>query len=333
MLAATDAKGDNPVQGADTRRVGGLGLVVLALIAAVAISATRSTVAGRATAPPVPPAPAVGDCVLTAPTGIGWDDRNFGSSMTGEPPATARTGPCTGTRFGEIVAVGTADRAVDGQLRRWTQCDEAAVDYLGLPVAADRVERLWQPTYFPMTGFLWPSRRQAATGQRWAACVVALPADDGSTGPTDPVDFSLHGGWPRPQVRDRMSTCVDDAAATAPCGAPHRGEILAFADVISPALTQEQLDRGCRDTAAEQLGRADVTAGGSLTVEVVIGVQRGSTELDQDLPAPADLESVRNLDPPAIYVYAQCMVRPTAADTRLVGSLRDLGDAPVPFTR
>lgn len=318
------------------RRAWGVALVVLSVLAVTAVGASRRTFGGTATAAPVPPPPAIGDCLLDQPTGVSWDDswgQGFGTAPSDDPPAAAEIGPCAGLRFGEIVQLDPAASTVDGQLSRWSECDRQAALYLGSPRPTDDPDAVWQPTIMIRTGFVWPSRRQRAAGQTWAACVVTLPPDDFAQSATLPVDHPLRGGWTVAEVRNRMGTCGRDFQTPAPCGQPHRLETLAFADLESPALTQEQLDQGCRDQVAIQTRMPDPAAGGSLTVAALIVVNPGySTAGETDSGTVPDLESARNLDPPAIYSYALCVVSPTAADRRLTGSLRELGDAPVPFT-
>jgi hypothetical protein len=312
------------------RRAWGVALVVLSVLAVTAVAASRRTFAGTATAAPVPPPPAIGDCLLGQPTGLGWDDslgQGPGSSPD-DPPAGAEIGPCAGLRFGEIVQLDPAAGTVEGQLSRWSECDRQAALYLGWPRPSDDPDAVWQPTIMIRTGFVWPSRRQQAAGQTWAACVVTLPPDDFAQSAILPVDYPLRGGWTVADVRNRVGTCGRDFQTPAPCGQPHRLETLAFANLESSTLTQEQLDQGCRDQVAAQTRMPDITAGGSLSTHVTIFVMRGG--IDSDLTVP-DLDSVRSLDS-VIYSYAQCVVSPTAADRRLTGSLRELGDAPVPFT-
>lgn len=75
------------------RRLVGVALVALTVLAVTAIGVATRPVAGTPTAAPIPPAPLVGDCVLTRPTGIGWDDQP--GAGPDDPPAAAETGPAT----------------------------------------------------------------------------------------------------------------------------------------------------------------------------------------------------------------------------------------------
>ncbi len=312
------------------RRAAGLGLVIASVLAVTVIGATRRTVVGTATAPPVPPAPVIGDCLLTAPTGVGWDDDpSFGLPGPEVPPATAEMGPCQGIRFAEVVTVGVAAGTVDGQLSRWTECDLAAADYLGGP-ARPPSPTAWQPIFYTWSGFVWPSRRQAAAGQTWVACVVGAGPEDSVSARTGPVDFPLRAAWSRSQVRDRIGICQLDQQQPVPCGGPHRIEALAVADPTVSAATQAELEEGCHDQVAEQTGMADITAGGTLTPVTVVGAYRPGAPDDEIV---ADVETARSLTPAPAYVYAVCTIGPTAPDRMLTGSLRSLGDAPVPFSR
>ena len=312
------------------RRLVGVALVALTVLAVTAIGVATRPVAGTPTAASIPPAPLVGDCVLTRPTGIGWDDQP--GAGPDDPPAAAETGPCDGPRYGEIAAVDAAQTSIDEQLGQWPECDQQVTAYLGIPLTDGPAEKYWHTSVMALaTGFLWPSRVQAAAGQRWAACVAAISDPFASTiQRPGRVDFTLRGGWSNPPVRDLIGVCRQDPLEYLSCAQPHRSEVFADADLSAPELTQDQLDQGCRDLVGTQTGMSDITAAGALTVEVTIGAFREQTTDVEPIP---DLSAARNLVPPADYLYAQCLVSATDPAGRLTGSLRGLGSAPVPFSR
>lgn len=315
---------------AGSRRFGGLALVALTVLAATAIGLATRPVAGTPVAVPAPPAPQVGDCVLTRPTGLGWDDRP--GARADDPPATAEIGPCDGPRYGEIARLDAAAASLGEQLGQWIDCDRQVTEYLGIPPTDGPAGELWRTSVTALaTGFLWPSRGQAAAGQRWVACVAAISDPFSATiRRPDQVDFTLRGGWSHPPVRDLIGMCRQDPLEYVSCARPHRTEVFADADLSSPELTQEQLDQGCRDLVGRQTGMPDITAGGALTVEVTIGAFREQTT---DMEPVPDLSAARNLLPPADYLYARCLVSTTDPARRLTGSLRGLSSAPVPFDR
>lgn len=312
------------------RRLGGLALVAITVLAATTIAVAVRPVAGTPTAAPVPPAPQVGDCVLTRPTGLGWDDQPGGHPD--DPAATAEIGPCDGPRYGEIAHVGAAEASIDAQLGQWPECDQQVIAYLGIPPADGPAGQVWRTSVTALTtGFLWPSRVQAAAGQPWVACVAAISDPFAATiQRPSRVDFTMRGSWSNPMLRDLFGVCRQDPLEYLSCTQPHRTEVLADADLSSPELTQDELDQGCRDLAGAQTGMADSTAAGTLTVEVTIGAYRGQTTDVEPVP---DLAAARALDPPADYLSAQCLISTTDPARRLTVSLRSLGTAPVPFDR
>jgi hypothetical protein len=73
----------------------------------------------------------------------------------------------------------------------------------------------------------------------------------------------------------------------------------------------------------------DVTAGGTVAVNVVVMFVGPNQEGPAQI-APS-LDFVKDLGPPARFSFARCVIQPAAPDRLLVGSLRGLGDRPVPF--
>ena len=326
------------------QRLLGVGLLVLALLTVAVVANTRP-IAGTAGLGPVPAAPVVGDCVLSQPIGVGWDISSFnGSSPSEKPWATAETGTCQGRRFGEIVAVGPAPATVD-DYTVWVGCADQAWSYLDIP-RRDPAS-IWSAGVQLQTGLLWPTEQQAAAGQSWLACALTLPADGGGPGAAEPVEVTLRGGWDLAVVRDRSSIC-SSICAQGPvdpslCTQPHRMEVIGYADLTPPPvyseaapapppaweLSQPDLEQRCQQEAAAQTGMTDVTAGGTVAVNVVVMFDGPG----QDGPAQVapNLDFVKALDSPAQFSYAQCVIQPAAPDRLLVGSLRGLGDRPVPF--
>jgi len=141
----------------------------------------------------------------------------------------------------------------------------------------------------------------------WAACVAssANPAPDvgmlanAYRGGTLPVGFG---------------TCWDSrdlTAATQPlsCQLPHQAELIASGSVMLPDATPPvSLQGSCSRQAAKVIGRADPTAGGELTEQVL------ATQSD---PAGAAKQVV-------------CFVVP-AQPRRLIGTLVGLRDSPILF--
>src|SRR6478609_4621320 len=79
------------------RRLAGAAVLAGVLLVIVLVAAVRGhTVAGQPDAPPIQPAPQVGDCVLQNP-------HDLGAGLYDLP--ALRTGPCAGPRFAEVVYV------------------------------------------------------------------------------------------------------------------------------------------------------------------------------------------------------------------------------------
>ena len=113
----------------------------------------------------------------------------------------------------------------------------------GFPPADGPAGQVWRPSVTALTtGFLWPSRVQAAAGQPWVACVAAISDPFASTiQRPGRVDFTLRGGWSNPPVRDLIGVCRQDPLEYLSCAQPHRSEVFADADLSAPELTQDQL--------------------------------------------------------------------------------------------
>ena len=164
------------------RRGWGAVVLAVAVILAVAISPAfgpGNRISGQGVRQPIPPPPAVGDCLLSAVDPAGSVQQYIAGSI-----ASASVGACSAGvdeagpgNFGEIVSV-TADqqsfpRSGGGRtsVPDPRSCQPAAAGYVDWP------DPTWAPVTTRKVFLLGPDISQYRSGQRWLACAIA-PADD-----------------------------------------------------------------------------------------------------------------------------------------------------------
>ena len=313
-------------RGPANRRWTGLSVLAVALLlVAVAPAVFRAPIAGSAAIGPIPGPPVVGDC-LRQP--IGPAEQAPDGDLTFPP---VRTGPCTGHRFGEVVAVVASPKVappivspIDGSVAdpNTTACDDDVARYLGMSSAAAAPQR---------TGVFWavlpaavhslrikPSALQQLFGQRWVACVEYLdPEDDEQNRPGDYLR-TARGTFDSGSPPAAFSTCLSTLDATSvdigDCYQAHPAELFALA-FGSAAISRSKLMTTCTALVSRYTAMSDPTAGGRLAVEVVAG--------DTGKPVPDGVVDISSNG-------ADCIVRPTA-DRVLTGPLMSLGAGPVPL--
>lgn len=304
--------------------------VAIGVVAAVGPSGV--TVAGVASAAPIPAAPVVGDCLTGGPDGPFPVDPTIGEPVNA--PYARSLGPCDGVRYGEVTAV------IDGQARNIDadgyltgrlpmDCDSALEQYVGAPAVVDATEHWW-PSFTDGSFAVGPAPRQARSDQDWAACLMRPPlfgpggtvGQVGEDGTTTVGADSLRGRWSDVETRNRLGSCwtADPDAGDVPtyCGDPHHWETLAWTSWVD-GDDVDDLAASCGRALAAIVGVDDPTVGGVLTIRV--------DTLDADgnavpLTATSDVVEGQNIE---------CTLR-TVDDTRsLTATLAGLGDGAPPL--
>lgn len=300
------------------RRGAGLALLAgLLLLLGVLAGVRGRVVSGDPTAAPVAAAPQLGDCITENPHTRGIDAQ----ALTAPLPSL-RTGFCTGTRFGEVVAVaGGYPASTEVPFADFDQCMLQAYAYVGIdppqpPMLVGPAAWVW----FAVVG---PDDRQRAAGQDWSACVVYLPISVDAEIPIT-VDHSLRGAWQRPVDSRLFAICLDDPDTMyfASCGWPHRFELVSTSSG-DPAATPESVQDACRQDAVQMLGSPAAFDRGDLTVHVV-PIRFDETGPGNLITGPAAITADSEY-------FIQCVLAPTDPGKRLAAPLRGLGDAPVPL--
>ena len=221
----------------DRRRLIGLGIVVTVLLIAIVVGTSRTRVmTGSAVAPPVAPGPGIGDCLAKNFYKSDVDLTAWGTDLP-----SLEMGPCTGSRFGEVVYVetdfGQAMAATEPAENPYLQCRTEADRYLGvpprphpdegLPIAPTPSDPAFWTTTEVLVAFIGPDPRQLVAGQQWAACVVHVPGSLLAQAPIT-VAHSLQGSWLRDGDKSLFSFCVSSATSHVAinCRWPHRFEMI-----------------------------------------------------------------------------------------------------------
>ena len=305
----------------------GSGVVVLvAALVVLAVPALRTTrIDGAARTIDIPRPPAVGDCVTEAWT-MTWSDYDPARSLF-DNYAQMPLEPCAGERFGEVVAVlddpqrpGPADSSAGSGFTdlNLTLCGTAVSTYLGATPARISAGVAWSPSvlsWWPMVSS--PSDLQLAAGQRWLACIVGPGPAGGSE---KAYEGTLRNSVTTGVARDRSGLCNDDPGLSDgysgdACSRPHTTQLLAQAPTPGTATPMVRLRDSCAAAAAALTGLADPTAGGALTVVVVVD----------------DLSGRTTADPVAPHGSLQCALTSTDPSRTLSGGLMGLGDDPIPW--
>lgn len=265
----------------------GVTLMVMAVVSHLSPKAVR----GTAVAVPVAGAPAVGDCVLD-PGSSPWilqDATPAPTSNISLPYPTLQIGSCVATRYGEVVAI-IADPArpvvttnADGSGSivdpNMETCQPAALRYIGLPVSGRGYQAdfftFWNPTAALGAAGSAPSVRQRAAGQHWLACVTyPQPGSHGMIDPPASYESSLRGAMLTGAHRDELGTCllVADPVQNQniDCTELHQGELFGYAYTGERHVSRAELERTCRQVIAQLTRLPDITAGGDLTVQLLV---------------------------------------------------------------
>ena len=297
------------------------------ILAVLAPQATRP-VAGTPQAAVIPGPPAVGDCLLER-----ISLRNGYETSTGFTVPSARVQPCTGARFGEVVAVAEAQGVTRPQ--RLERCGQAARSYLGVGTASAQpaaqagqpgrtVDDPWAPSVRAGLVLAGPDQRQRAAGQDWVACVVDVTVPGGGSGPgdaPDTYDGSARGGYDGGRLPSAFAFCRSGPdvidAADIPCTQDHPVEVLASTFDVAPTAAATLQDT-CDALAARLTRMPDPMAGGRLRTVM----SSGYVAPDGTVHIGADADGHVSL--------AQCLIAVVGPGS-LNGTLIGLGDAPVPW--
>ena len=309
----------------------GTGLVALLLALCVAIvvpNLAPQRIRGAATLSPPPPPPVAGSCVLQA-----FDLTSVAlSGPTGLQPVYPQpsTGPChgQGVVYGQISAV-IADPSYpllldsSGQDPTDARCPGAgpAED---LPAGSDAGTSYghWHVGLLTATVVIEPTARQAAAGQHWLACAIAVTQSRSTT--VSPYLLNQARGLSAPISQWRRSRPVAQAVgqclitsssidSTTDCSITHAAE--SFGDTTSP-LTRSLID-SCRILIGNLTGMPDPTAGGRLHLQVLSYDTNGNQVTATAQQTSTDTGQV-------------CMID-GGGRTYLKDTLLALGDQPVPF--
>ena len=282
------------------------GVVVLCgvlVLVVVASGLAGQRIAGAPIAAPVAPAPSVGDCQLMPTSQAEFKGSNLPS---------AALSPCTGPRSGEVMVVfpdyAAAGTVSPDSVSPLEQCSDELNGYLGQP--GDRAQPgSWAPALTVETQLVYPSPRQRAAGQHWAACVVYPLAGN---------SIVQHFNGPVRNVMRRpgtdsanLSACFDELGQEPlSCLSPHRAEVFAWM-TVQPGTTEAELQASCTDLVEAVTLMPDPTAAGELTVSGAI------YPLDNVLSGTFRA------------TFALCAVTVTDPDRALTSTLRNLaGGAP-----
>jgi hypothetical protein len=242
------------------RRLGGLLIVLVTMVGVAVTSASARRSAGTAVAAPLPPAPAVGDCLIR-------DDPAPGSAWA------VAFGPCVADALGQIVALRPAGTPVPMTLDGSTGCRGAVLTRAGLVEREGRFVLPGQPATDPVT---WSYSMPARTGwygpspilpttTSWAACVVR--PERGAAGPASVIDAFDGGALPPVYGTCWESTEISAGMRQTGCAREHRAELIAVGRV-TPGQSWEEIRTSCLRQAAQAIGRADPSVGGLLTVRM-----------------------------------------------------------------
>lgn len=303
-------------------------MLAVAVIAALAGNARTKQVAGDAVRGPLPPPPAVGDCVLEPlPESV---LNAFSGPGEVDDHLTARIAPCSGGRYGEVVAVVAAGLDYSAPTRGdvWTDqnspantCSAAAETYLG-DEAVDYLHG-WSPATAMALGGVAPDPVLARAGQRWLACVVVgIGEPEGALRQTQRYSRTLRNALSSLRLPPELAQCAPALPAmgasveTVSCGRPHTAELFGTAASDRPDdAEQVRLTGECGDFVRKLSGTGDPTAGGRLRVRVTsVQLPPDSADTGPDAVGP---------------VYYYCGVEAVAGHV-LTGPLLGLGIGPLP---
>ncbi len=301
--------------GVDRRAVGGVLLLVAALIAVLATpNILGRRIAGFASPEVIAGPPAVGSCVAAiAPPGSAVGPRAASPGTRALPVATIV--PCRGPVIGEIISVTAQNTTGVSTLQEYDDthpsCRNQVETYLGTAAATILLGVQWSKSIYVNAMAVGPDAHDRAAGRTWSACVMAAVGQSYTEPPT------LRSSWTANTLPDAFGLCwaatIVQRGSPTPCTAAHRTQQLAFGYVPGPsdsqgsivsAPTPADLAAGCQQLAATIMEVKDPTRGGALLVTVV----------SDRAGAP----------------YRQCAVSVTGSRP-LIGSVIGLGDGPLPL--
>ena len=335
------ARGGRTYPGRVDRRLVGLVVLVLAVVAALAGNGRTKELAGTPEPGPIPGPPRVGDCVLEP---FGWNGVDEASlNPTYLSPAV---GPCEAERHGEVVAIlpdgldyqptggpgaggvpGPDDQGVDYQPdpnEPYSRCIEFVEAFYGtkLDQPARPSRSAWAPSITVGLDIVGPSPMQIAAGQRWLACAAVGYAFNGPA----PYRGTLEGVMSSMQVPAELAACLvtvpqpdGGGGARGECTRPHDAEQFASVWSGDQRLDPAELRATCVDLVATMTAMPDPTAAGRLELQVV-----ESRVMSVQL-SPGSDELIDVLE----YTYACLLV--ATGDRELAGPLLGLGSGPVPL--
>ena len=195
--------GDRRTLGAVTvavmnRPLAGVVLLVLTVVAVTVVPMINGRrVAGSGAAVEFPAPPQVGDCVVPP-----FPADNVVDRLDPEVRVTAiKFGPCTGAKFGEVVALSDAN-TIGRENRRIPSrgvCSRQIAEYAGLTTSPGSVAlpgestsgpMAWMPTIGSESYLIVPSLREQSAGHNWVACLAAAtnqrPVTRAACGPPTP---------------------------------------------------------------------------------------------------------------------------------------------------
>ncbi len=248
----------------------GLGFVTAftLLVTAIVVTVAARRVVGRPVAASIPGPPSVGDC-LVDDTVVSW--------LYNENPAysSRRFRPCSGSRYGEVVAVVDDSRSPTqvaaaslakthprGMLRTddpvYRACHAALGPYLGLPLGphGDGEDALdgWTYVGSAVPAPAGPDEVQKAAGQHWVACVAA-GADPGQETGTVYLQAAQYersarlsyatGSPPAPFALCSPENILPGILQPVNCSTAHAVEIFGETRTLGKDVTQAQLSASC----------------------------------------------------------------------------------------
>ena len=310
-------------------RIRGLIALVLAFVLVAAVSGLSSRpLAGSAAPAPLPLPPAVGSCLnvdLTPqgprPVFVPCDQLHRAEVIRAWPaPSAAPTGGVQVERPGPfpVLNYGVIDNRT---------CRQEAAAYVG-PIFEPAVVGWHTVTPSVVSGLVGAPFDERVGDDGWSACLVFDGAGRSFEGSVKDMTRTVGGAWP-----DVFGVCGDEAPirTTGACTAAHRVELLGVwqwyrllpeSPEFYTEVSAEALAAGCLALAAEVIGTDDPTFGGRLIVHS--DSLWFSNEGDASVYfTGADGSAYSAPPPPDCWVQA-------APGTTLTGSVRGLGDRPLP---
>lgn len=267
------------------RRVAGLLLLVVALVAALVVpNIAGKQVRGAALAEVISAPPAVGSCIgaiaptTSAPGPSNSPNADGAGSARALPVATVV--PCRGAVIGEIISVTPTSTSTVSTLGEYDaanpSCRSKVEGYLGTLATTEIRGVQWSKSIYVNAVSVGPDAHDRAAGRTWTACVLS------AVNQTYPATTSLKSSWTADTLPSVFGLCwaaavVQRGTPTA-CTSPHTTQQLGYGLVASAsdsgtsivsAADPDQVVAGCRQLAATVMKVTDPTRGGALSIKVV----------------------------------------------------------------